>query len=928
MRRLFLFTIIGIMFILKLDAQTYLISTYNNQTISSCSGNFYDSGGPSGGYGTGESYVVTFAPATSGSYTNMTFSSFSVGIGDMLEVFDGPNVSSTLIGVFNNGNSPVGVAIRASLFNFSGKLTFRWTSVHTGAGWAAAVSCGLPCQDFNSLITSSTPPFVLDSGRYLIDICPGDTVTLHASANFPYNNFYYHQDTSTTSFSWNFNGQNVINGQNITAVFNNTQGYNAFIVAIDTNGCRAQQTTEVRIRVSTPPVFAGTDIPRDTVCQYDSTLLQGKVETTHWQIVPSLSVAGVTYLPDGSGVSYTSNLTFSGFNPGQTIQQVSDITRIFMDIEHSYLGDLNIVIKCPNNSSITLKSFPGGTNTFLGEPIDNNSQPIPGLGYMYYWAPSGTTTMLNAAGSYFYSYTDVNGNSYTDHPYLPPSPGYPPTSTATTTSGVLPTLTYLPETPFTNLVGCPLNGIWKIIVTDNLNIDNGFIFSWGLDFNPSVMPVSWGYTPVVDTTYWTSAGMGDTTYYKALNAGLQNVVYNMVDGAGCHYDTTISLLVNPVPPINLGNDTSVCIHNAITINSGNSLQGVSFNWNTGSADSSITVQVDSTERYYLTATSPLGCINDDSILVSAVPLPNIVISDDTLICIGTQASLFASGGNVYLWSTGSTNNSIQVSPISSQRFSVTVTDTNLCVSDSSTYVTVAPLPTVALNNDTTICENTSLHLWASGGQQYHWSNGVNQATQLVSPVVNQTYTVVVEDHNRCVDSAQVEVSILQLPIAQVFSNYDTLCRGGMANLRAEGGMTYQWSNGVKSQSINVQPLETKRYVVNAINTENGTHCYDTASYRIVVEHCVLYTPSAFTPNGDGLNDTFGPLGLVSNTATFEFIIFDRSGSVVFKTSDRFAQWDGKVKGQIAPDGVYSYVIRVSEPSIKPYQVTGTVTLYR
>jgi len=919
-----LFTLlIGLGLAIGLSAQTYLISSYNNQTVSTCSGTFYDSGGAGGGFVSGENYIITFAAGNSG-YSNVTFSAFSVSLGDVLEVFDGPDITAPLIGIYNNGNTPVGQVIRASISNISRKLTFRWSSVGQSTGWAAAVSCGIPCQSFNAMIVSSTPQFTIDSGIYYIDICPGDTVNLTASASFPYNNWFYHQDTTTTAFSWSFNGGTVYNGQNVTTSFNSVQGYNAYILTEDTNGCSASQATEVRIRVSTPPVFLGTDILDDTICQFDSTVLNGFVTPTHWEIVPSLSVAGVTYLPDGTGASYTSTVTFTSFTAGQTVQQASDVSRIFAEIEHSYLGDLNIVVTCPNNSSVTLKSYPGGGSTYLGEPIDNNALAVSGLGYMYYWEATGTTTMLNAVGSYTHNFTDVLGTFYSGISYLPSSTAYPATATA---SAPFPQVIYAPETPFSNFIGCPLNGAWSLTVTDNLAIDNGFIFSWGLDFDQSVIPVSWGYTPVVDSTYW-NYGYGDTVSYVALNPGIDSVVYTMRDGAGCIYDTTLAILVRPVPDINLGNDTSICIYDSITLNSNNTLAGTTYNWSSGGTNSSTIITIDSTETISLIATSPYGCVKEDSIAIIANPLPSIIISDDTLICIGTSATLNAGGGDLYVWSNGLSGANIQVLPTTSTNYSVIVTDSNLCVGDSSVFVTVAPLPSISISDDTIICENTDVGIWASGGDIYNWSNGISQANQTVSPVNDKIYTVVVVDSNACVDSANVQITILSLPIAQALSDYDTLCRGGEVSLSAFGGMLYDWGNGNTSQTWNDSPKDPIVYNLLAINSQNGTNCYDTASVFVYVEHCALYVPSAFTPNGDGLNDRFGPIGIVSDKANYEFVIYNRWGDVIFRTKNKNQMWDGRKNNRDMPLGVYTYTIQVSEKSIKPYLLRGTVTLLR
>jgi gliding motility-associated-like protein len=909
---------------LSSTAQNYLISNYNNQTISTCSGTFYDSGGNGGNYAGGESYVVTIAPATTGNAANISFTTFTVGIGDVLEVFDGPNVNSTLLNIYSNGNSPVGITIRPSLFNYTQSITLRWTSTTSNIGWSANLTCGTPCQNFTATLASSTPPFVMDSGVYIIDVCQGDSVTMTASANFPFNNLYYAQDSTTTNFAWTFTGTNTtINGQQITSQFNNPQGYNVSINATDTNACPSYQSAEIRIRFSTSPHFNGTHAMDTIICQEDTTVLNGMVTTTPWIIVPSMSVAGTTYLPDGVGVSYTSNLVFSGFNQGQTLQQASDILKVFAEMEHSYLGDLNITLGCPNGSSVVLKSYPNGGNCFMGEPIDNNATQTAGLGYMYHWETGGTTTMLNAINTYTHNFTDVLGNTYTNQAYLPPSTAYPATSTA---SAPFPQVTYLPETPFTNLVGCPLNGAWTLTVTDNLAIDNGFIFSWGIDFDPAILPVSWGYEPTVDTTFWTSGG-GDTTDFIALSGGSQTLTYTMVDNAGCSYDTNVTIHVTPGPAVDLGNDTSICINDNIIIQSGVTIPNVSYNWSTGGTNDTISVQPNTTSSYSLEAVSIDGCKSRDTIEIVVNPLPTIQISNDTMICIGSSVDIEVSGGNQYAWNTGYAGSTYQVNPTTSTLYVVTVTDTNACQNTDSSEITVAPLPNIVLSNDTVVCDGTSAQISASGGILYMWSNGVSTSSQTVSPVDDENYMVHVIDANNCEDSASILVEVLEIPEIEIATEYDTICAGEKISLTASGAMYYFW-NAINGSTITPSPIEPTRYHVTGYNELNGTRCTDTASYPIFVERCVIYVPSAFTPNDDGLNEEFGPVGIVSGTASYEFIIFDRWGRIVFETNDLYELWDGDIKGEPAPEGVYSYVIRVGNTALPPYELIGTVTLLR
>jgi PKD repeat protein len=111
-----------------------------NGTITTCAGDFYDSGGSGGAYQNNEVYVMTFYPSTAGAMIRFNFSAFSTESGyDTLTIYNGPNSSATIIGKYHGTTSP-GI-VTAS--NVSGALTFRFRSdvSITSTGWAAAISC-------------------------------------------------------------------------------------------------------------------------------------------------------------------------------------------------------------------------------------------------------------------------------------------------------------------------------------------------------------------------------------------------------------------------------------------------------------------------------------------------------------------------------------------------------------------------------------------------------------------------------------------------------------------------------------------------------------------------------------------------------------------------------------------------------------------
>ena len=201
----------------------------------------------------------------------------------------------------------------------------------------------------------------------------------------------------------------------------------------------------------------------------------------HAQFVSS----GLTPLPDGNGINYTDNIYVSGFSQADTITSSSDLDSLKVNLEHSYLGDLEMLLECPNGTQVNIfngynASLSGGNDlitggfggniTFLGNAFDENIG-TPGEGFDYL-------------------FSDVNatwGNMATEFGVGNTIPvvgfGVPPVSgNAMNPNGV-----YLPEISFANFIGCPLNGDWKITIRDNMGADDGYIFEWGIYFNPAII---------------------------------------------------------------------------------------------------------------------------------------------------------------------------------------------------------------------------------------------------------------------------------------------------------------------------------------------------------------------------------------------------------------------------------------------------------
>lgn len=179
---------------------------------------------------------------------------------------------------------------------------------------------------------------------------------------------------------------------------------------------------------------------------------------------------------------------------------------------------------------------------------------------------------------------------------------------------------------------------------------------------------------------------------------------------------------------------------------------------------------------------------------------------------------------------------------------------------------------------------------------------------------------------------QVNIQSVNLKLAIVSADVIT-CSKEPVSLKADGGKTYQWlpCTGL-SDCTSPTPLVTPgmhdRYTV---RVTDGNGCSDTASVRVryVDPANEIYIPNAFTPNGDGLNDTFKPLANIGVPGAHDVQIVNRFGSKVFASGNPQTGWDGTDQGKPAPAGSYTYLIRIKgEGKCASKNISGTVMLIR
>jgi gliding motility-associated-like protein len=122
---------------------------------------------------------------------------------------------------------------------------------------------------------------------------------------------------------------------------------------------------------------------------------------------------------------------------------------------------------------------------------------------------------------------------------------------------------------------------------------------------------------------------------------------------------------------------------------------------------------------------------------------------------------------------------------------------------------------------------------------------------------------------------------------------------------ADPGGTYLWNTGATTSFLDV----FHPGVYSVILTYNNTcNLFDTIEVKGIEDDPPLFIPNSFTPNGDGLNDAFNPAGNYEKIVDFYMAIYNRWGQMIFETRDSTIGWDGFIKNEAAPLGVYVYKI--------------------
>ncbi len=472
----------------------------------------------------------------------------------------------------------------------------------------------------------------------------------------------------------------------------------------------------------------------------------------------------------------------------------------------------------------------------------------------------------------------------------------------------------------------------------------------------------------VPVNYFWDFGDGNSSFqtnpqYIYADTGVYMVTLYATNIYGCDTFITKPVLVTPVPEADFTADTA-CWGYPTTLTDNTTGYPDVWIWDFGDGTTdtvytpTITHYFPTPGTYFVTLTVYSGSCADSKakpvIVVDSIKAEFIMT--DTVICAGDSVSfmdLSQGAPNWWIWNLGNgtatTQNVLNHPYPTPGIYTIYLTAGNkYCSNTDSARLFVIELPD-ALFNVENCCvyqpvpiENNSF--LSDLPVNFYWSFGNGDSSTDVVPnyIYTQpgTYTItLVIDNGRCPDTMQRTITVYPLPQGQM-QIQDTLTRVWrevrFTDITPSAVPIVDWLwqigdtiiSGVSDFTL-VFP-DTGIYPVKLIITDaNG--CSDTLFARVVVEgEFTIWVPNAFSPNGDGVNDYFYPVGLLFDAQSIDFRIYNRWGDLIWQTKTVGQGWDGidQRTGKPAVEDAYVYVVEAVDFKGRVHRFVGTVTLLR
>lgn len=406
-------------------------------------------------------------------------------------------------------------------------------------------------------------------------------------------------------------------------------------------------------------------------------------------------------------------------------------------------------------------------------------------------------------------------------------------------------------------------------------------------------------------------------------------------------------VINAPDTLKITKQVTVCFRDSVILTANN---GKGFQWQNGSTEKQITVTANGT---YVVSYINTDCkYETDSFKLQFISLP--VISSTGYSCPGSSGAvawikpqpgdtiLFQyrwreSNGNVLQqnWS----NNGDTVKAIDTGRYYVQITTPSGCDTTLSVTILTLPVPNASFHADSIACmgmpvsfintSNVPIWKWYFGDGQ---SSGQQHPDHEYSKRGSYTSSLIVTNIEGCSDTTQNEISIKGLDLT-LSTDKDLVNKSELVHLQSSGNEPYMvtaWQPAVLfadqlSYSQTIAMDTTTTFEVMGVSAFG---CVAKATVLVEVNP-IVFMPTAFSPNGDGLNDRFRPVSTGYIFVRY-FEVYNRFGQQVYSAYAKKALegWDGTFNGQQMDIGTYYYHVNIETKEAGTISLKGDVTLIK
>jgi gliding motility-associated-like protein len=641
-------------------------------------------------------------------------------------------------------------------------------------------------------------------------------------------------DTTVVQYLWNFGNNNLSFLENPTTVYNpsKTKWFDISLIVTNKFGCTDTAFKKSYMQAIRPPFQVITD--------------------------PTMCVGDTAFFLNYFHLNGHSYQWF--FNNNDSSTAIEPTTQFIFPGQYDILCIVTDSVGCQDsvllNNLVDVQSTP--SPLFTAQPTDTSCYPAivqfnDSTAHPYikdrYWDFGDGSSIVSTT------------NNVVFHNYLKPDK-YDVSLTIETTYGCIDTLNSL---EYINIHGPYAN---LIVEDDTVCTGNDVFFT--LDSASGIWQNIWDFGDGNDTTVFASE---DTVYHAYSFSGFLVFRVLMIDSAlKCPKYFEDSVFIHETVAEFTADTFQGCspllvnlIENSIGADQFNWREGTTFE--TGDTASFTFINAGQTNLTFYATDSLTGCVDSIIKVFNVFPIPNVHVTDDTVICVGDSITLEADGGVNFSWlpNYGIENNrldSIRVSPDTGITYTVAVTNSTLCKNTSTIKVGVQkPFKYIAAD-DTSVFAGQSATLW-----------------YLSNDTLLSTWT----------------------PTLDIFCP--------------------------NCSSSEVTPKETTKYNL-VLRDYYGCYELDTFLTIRIEDNSYLFVPDAFTPNGDGINDLFR-IGYDGYEKLVYFKIIDRYGHIIYETNDEYVPWDGIHKGNpIEHTQVFIYHAVFKRYNGKTEETIGTVTLLK